>query len=404
VERVVRPVALLIGATWVVINGVNALNKGGDFSVYLDAATRFLAGRPLYEASGVAAGLVGPPFQPVLFVPFVLMAGAGDAFARLAWYLVNVLSLGVGLYAWHTALTAARPPHVATSPSTMVWPLLAVFYPLQTNFEHQNINAVLLAMSGIGALREVQGRSVAAGFWLGAAAALKVFPLLLFGVLAVRRCWRALGCAIVTAIALTCLPLLRYGPEGYVDLLRDWWSFSGQGQWPIRRNNQSLFAMFGRYFSEADLLTWGPIPDTASAGVHLIWLVTAVTISTAFLWMIARDPAASPPGTTTIALAGGLCLAVLLSPIAWEHYWLLLWPVFAISYAPPAGSPSWVRAAFWVGSVLTSGIVRPTVGRAGLAIARGLSARTWAGLIVLSASLAAFRTLPRGRDYHVSIT
>ena len=389
-----RAFALIIGAVWVALNGINALNKGGDFSVYLDAGTRFLQGRPLYEASGIAAGLVGPPFQPVLFVPFALIATFGVEIARLAWHLFNVLCLGAGLYAWHAALAPTRPAESAGSASTFVWPLLAVFYPLQTNFEHQNINAVLLALAGLGALREAQGRARAAGFWLGAAAALKAFPVLLLCVLAVRRCWRTLAWATATAVGLTLLPVLRYGLDGYSELVHDWWSFSGHGQWPIRRHNQSLFAMLGRYLSPADLLTWGPIPDTASSGVHLLWLVTALAATAAFLWLVARVTITSP-GTTTVALAGGLCLAVLLSPIAWEHYWLLLWPVFAVAYTPPAGAPSWVRAAFWVGLVLTSGIARPTVGRVGLALARGLSVRTWAGVILFIASLAVLRTLQR---------
>ena len=399
-----RALLLVAAAAWVVLNGINALHKGGDFSVYLDAGTRFLQGTPLYEASTIAAGLVGPPFQPVLFVPFALVATSGVEVARLAWYVFNVLCLAIGLYAWHLALTPASPAHAPGSPSKFVWPLLAVMYPLQTNFEHQNINAVLLAFAGVGALRESQGRSRAAGLWLGAAAALKVFPLLLLAVLAVRRCWRTLAWASATAVVLTLLPVLRYGAQGYIDLVHDWWSFSGQGHWPIRRHNQSLFAMLGRYLGPADLLTWGPIPETASPGVHLVWLVTALVVTAVFLWMVARMTLPSSPESTTVALAAGLCLAVLLSPIAWEHYWLLLWPAFAVVYNPPASTPSWVRMAFWAGAILTSGIARPTVGRAGVAIARGLSVRTWAGAIVLIANLAVFRTLQHGRDYHVRTT
>jgi alpha-1,2-mannosyltransferase len=284
-----------------------------------------------------------------------------------------------------------------------VWPLLAVMYPLQTNFEHQNINAVLLAFVGLGAWRESQGRNRGAGLWLGAAAALKVFPLLLLAVLAARRCWRTLAWACSTAVLLTLLPVLRYGAQDYLNLIRDWWSLSGQGHWPIRRHNQSLFAMLGRYGSPADLFTWGPIPETASPGVHLVWLVIA--LAALFLWIVARMTGPTRPEATTVALAAGVCVAVLLSPIAWEHYWLLLWPVFAVAYNAPAGSPRWVRLAFWAGAFLTSGIARPTAGRLGVALARGLSVRTWGGAMVLIASLAVFRTLQqRGTDYHVRTT
>ena len=377
-------------AAFAVVNVFNALHKGGDFSVYLDAGLRLIRGSPLYEASGIAGGVIGPPFQPVLLVPFAALALLNVEAARLVWYGFNLVCLAAGLYWWHVALAPARGD-VASRPGLIVWPLLAVGYPLQTNFEHQNINAVLLALIGLAALLDRQGRSRSAGLWLGAAAALKVFPLLLFGVLAVRRRWRTLAWATASAVALTLVPVVRYGVAGYATLLRDWWSLSGSGQWPIRRHNQSLFAMLGRYLEPGDLLTWGPIPDTASPHVHLVWIVAALLLTVILLAAIARPPA----GDTTVALTAGLCLAVVLSPIAWEHYWLLLWPAFAISYSPPAGAPRWVVPAFWVSAVLTSAIAPSTVGRAGTALARGLSVRTWAALLLCVAVLAVYRALQR---------
>ena len=377
-------------AAFAAVNAFNALHKGGDFTVYLEAGRRLLVGLPLYEGSGIAGGVIGPPFQPILLAPFAALSLVSVEASRLAWYGFNLACLGAGLYWWHAALAPVRG-RPAREAAPLVWPLLAVAYPLQTNFEHQNINAVLLALVGLTALRDAQDRPREAGFWLGTAAALKVFPLLLIGVLAARGRWRAAVWAAGSAALLTLIPVVRYGPDGYATLLRDWWSLSGAGQWPIRRANQSLFAMLGRFLEPGELLNWGPIPETASAGVHLFWAVLAVAAVIGLLLAVRRGPADGG----SAALAAGLCLAVVLSPIAWEHYWLLLWPAFAICYRPPAGSPRWVPWAFWVCALLTSAITPGTVGRAGVAFARSLSLRTWAALLLCAAVVAVYRSLRR---------
>lgn len=378
----------------VVLNGINAFHKGGDFDVYVDAGTRLLQGRPLYESSGVAAGVIGPPFQAVLFAPFAAVSLLSPGAARLCWYLINVMCLIAGVVWWRRAIRPVGPPGATRSMASVVLPLLAVGYPLQTNFEHQNMNPVLLAVVGLAAWRGSQGRTVSQGVWLGAAGALKVFPLFLLAVLAARGAWRALAWASCTVVALTLLPLVRYAPAQYVEVLADWWAISGSGEWPIRRHNQSLFAMLGRYFSPADLLTWGPIPDTASPAVHTLWLTAAVILAGFVLWAI-RSWKTEAAGSMAVALAGGLGVAVVLSPIAWEHYWLLLWPAFAIAYEPPPGAARWTRPAFWAAAALTSAITPATAGRLGVALARGLSARTWGALLLIATTLAVYAALRR---------
>ena len=115
---------------------------------------------------------------------------------------------------------------------------------------------------------------------------------------------------------------------------------------------------------------------------------------------------------TPVKLTGGLGLLITaavalalvngVKPIAWEHYWLLLWPAFAVCYRPPAGTARWVPGAFWAAAILTTGVSHPTVGRTGVALARGLSLRTWAALLVLAGTLAAFRALQRAAPQRIS--
>lgn len=384
-----------------IVNGVNALNKGGDFTDYVEGGSRLLRGESLYEGSGIGGGVIGPPFQSVLLAPFAALSAWSLPAGRLAWYLLNLAGVVAGIRWWHLALAPSRFPAAAGAPGLIVWPLAAVGFPLQSNFEHQNINGVLLALTGLAAWRGTARRDRAAGAWLGAAVAVKVFPAILALVLVARRAYRAAAVTAALALVLTLLPILRYGPAGYVDVLENWMSLSGSGGWPIRRHNQSLFAMLGRYLGPGDLLSWGPLPETASASVHTVWLLASAALVAGTLWIVWRGRNVGREGTA-VAFAAGLALAVLVSPIAWEHYWLLLWPAFAVCYRPPPGTAGWVRVAFWAGAVLTTGLSHPTVGRTGVALARGLSLRTWAALLVLCGTLAAFRALRRGAPQRIS--
>src|SRR5690606_19884678 len=135
----------------------NALNKGGDFLVFLEGGRLFLDGRPLYADSVVGGGFIGPPFQAVLFAPFALLPFDGTVVPRLAWYATNLVALAAGIACWTAALAPCLGMESWTGWHAIRWrrvlvPVLAVLFPLQTNFEHLNLNAVLLALTGGAAL------------------------------------------------------------------------------------------------------------------------------------------------------------------------------------------------------------------------------------------------------------
>jgi hypothetical protein len=103
-------------------------------------------------------------------------------------------------------------------------------------------------------------------------------------------------------------------------------------------------------------------------------------------------------------------LAVLLSPIAWEHYWIAFFPVFAALGMRAHGlRPFWdgddsrsarlAACVFWLGLIGITLLSRPIVGWHGARIVRAWSLNTWAGLL-LCATLAYFlaQRRPRLRD------
>jgi alpha-1,2-mannosyltransferase len=264
-------------------------------------------------------------------------------------------------------------------------PLAAILLPLQTNFEHQNMNALLLALLAGATWQLTLGSAAVAGLLIGMATALKAFPALAIVYLAARRYWTAASAAMASALVLSVvMPAAVYGASGFSDLARTFWRLGNSG-WPIRGNNQSLVAALDRF-------TLGPSSVSVdSAGVRIgaeaplaiiLFAALAVLLVAAFVVILVRTPrrASAVPaevGAVTV-------LAILLSPIAWDHYWTMMFPAFLIVHDSRddrlLGRPG--AYAFWTAAVLTTGLSPLTLGKSGFNLARDWSVYTIAALIV----------------------
>jgi alpha-1,2-mannosyltransferase len=387
-----RSLLLLLAAAFVAANLVNALYKGGDFAVFLEAGRRLIRAEPLYAGSRVAEGIVGPPFQALFFTPFAVLAGASPAVSRVAWYVFNLCALVAAVSWWGNALdhptklNPLEPWWRRLQRPEVLFALLAVSSPLHTNFQHQNLNVVLLAATGGAARALREGRDTAAGALVGFAAALKAFPALLLAYLALKRRWRALAWGVATTVGLTVLPILRYGPAGPVGMFGEWWRLSGSGGWPLRAQNQSLFAMLGRWFGPQGITATGALTVGESEPAYWAWLVSVavlLVVSSVCLWPSKRRSAWLAEGA-----AVALGAAVLISPIAWDHYWVLFYPalyVCLVSSSRPMARL--LLFSYWGAAALISG---PALfSRYAWRVSRWLSAKTLAGvLIVLALSVA----------------
>ncbi len=79
----------------------------------------------------------------------------------------------------------------------------AILLPLETNFEHQNMNALLLALLAGATWQLTLGSAALAGLLIGIATALKAFPALVIVYLAARRYWTAAIAATASAFVLS---------------------------------------------------------------------------------------------------------------------------------------------------------------------------------------------------------
>jgi alpha-1,2-mannosyltransferase len=385
----------LAGIVFVTANAVNALNKGGDFAAFLDSGRRLLAGLPLYQDSGVAFGIVGPPFQSVVFAPFALLAGASVPASRLLWYALNLCAFAVGIRLWEGAVSGRAPCENGESRRGFgAWSdlatrrpvrlsVLAIIFALQSNFEQQNVNAVLLCLIGASAWASHHGHERQAGLWAGVAAAFKVFPGLLLVQFAAQRRWRALASGVLVSLGLTALPLARYG-SSWVDQILGWWRVSGSGGWPIRGHNQSLFAMAGRWCDPDGMQSAAGLSVRESPETYLVYGLAVSVVIGIVGWAVARGrPAADVTGEHAALTTGA---AVLVSPIAWDHYWVLFYPLFRLGFG--TGGPSARRrtrtATAMVAALLTSAPM--FMPGSAWRVSRRLSDKTIAGLLLILSS------------------
>ncbi|HJR58451.1 MAG TPA: glycosyltransferase family 87 protein [Vicinamibacterales bacterium] len=391
-----RTVLLAVALAIVGLNTINALNKGGDAADFFEGGRRVLHEHAIYTGSSPASGFIGPPFQALFFAPFAAVAALDETAARLLWYGLNVLCLGGGVWcwtsAWHASLAQSQRSHLVDHWAPWA-ALLAILLPLQTNFEHQNMNPVLLAAIGAAVWALVKRRDNSAGALIGFAAALKVFPALLILFLATKRKWRPFAAAVGTASLLTALPLLVYGRQAFIEQLRQWLQV-GTGGWPTRGANQSLIAAIDR------LIPGEPAPVRAAANAPIEVMIFAAV---AMIMVLAALPLIRGRVSETALvpeLAAVTTFAVLLSPIAWDHYWVLLFPAFLMVYTGASRELLGRNAlvVFWTAAVLTSGLSRVTLGRDGWAVARHFSTSTIAALLLYAVLLQLSRRLGANRQ------
>ncbi len=343
------------------------LRKGGDLAPELRQSERLLRGEALYAATNQVEGVWWPPFSALALVPFTLLARESLPLAKVAWALASFACL-----AW--SLAQVRAP----TGQRVALATAAVAVPIQTNFEHANINTMLLALVVAAANDVAKSRGGRAGVWIGIATALKAFPGLLLVYLAYRRQWRAFGVGVGAAIGLSVLALLPHGPGQVVAVMREWLVLVGNSSDVVSASNQSLAALVSRM---------GASP--AASWVVALLCLTAAAVA------FRHSPT---PNKMANELAVVTLLAVLLSPIAWVHYYVLLLPAWAVAFARLDQAPR--RAWWYVGvaaaAVATSGLltVGPRPLRSALLYA---SIYAWGALLLLILALLMLRSEPRVR-------
>jgi len=276
------------------------------------------------NAEAVAAGAggvmtLGSAFHmhpPPAALPILVLVPFGYRWASTLWQAVSLLLLG--RLAW--LLGRLRP---ARSPSPVLWYLLLLGWaPVLTNVELGQWSILLATLVAEAHRCHESGRPGRAGAWLGAAVATKLTPII-FVVFFAPRSRRAL-LAMGGAFLVVCLVAFPFGG------LDPWYAFvrdvdktttTWQTFW---HNTLSLNGLVARALVGGRFAT----PFVTVPGLARALLLAASGVLVAVAFVLGR-PARGQVESAHRAYEGcrfamWAVLAVVLNPIAWAHYGILL--------------------------------------------------------------------------------
>ncbi len=294
-----------------------------DFGAYYLAARALATGESPYDANAArrlaaAAGVeqhspyIYPPLLALLLRPIAALPYSA---AAAIWFVLSAAAL-------LAALSLLRP--VVQLPWRRYrWVCAAAFFlpPVHHTLQHGQITHFLLLMIVAAALSRPAGSA-----WAGIAAALKVFPATLAAVYALSGRVVGLVTMVGSAVALTLAGALaepaataefvqRVGPQLAVERR-------------LAPNNQSLDAVMSRWFETQWFVE--PLIHAPNAGRVASRLAAAVIVGLT-LWALVAVRRADDAIVQFERFALVLAATLIVSPIVWDHYYvLLLLPVAAL--------------------------------------------------------------------------
>ena len=344
--------------------------KMPDFQVYWTAGSRALAAQPLYRLEdGHYQFKYLPAFaffaSPAALAP--LAAAKATWFAMSAVLMMGLLGLSV------RAMPELRRP----APLLLVLTFLAMakFYAHELVLGQVNLLFGVMVVLAVVWLH--RGREAAAGLLLALAVVVKPYAAIFAPWLATRRDRTAFATMMAALVALLFLPAVRYGWQGNLQLLGEWWRTVASTTAPNLTNpdNVSLSAMFTKWLG----------PDSSAT---LLAGVTAALLLALTAVVIAGRGALS--GTETLEVSMLLMLSPLLSPQGWDYVFLIGTPGVMLLINDAAALPRGLRVAAIAAIAVTGLTIYDLVGRDAYAMFMQLSIVTVCAVVEIAA-LAALR-------------
>ena len=243
------------------------------------------------------------------------MAPFEYANAVLVW---NLVSLAAVAWSGWLILRGLNVPLTGWS----AFPIMAIALqcsPLQQQVIYGQLNGVLLLLfTGVWWADRTK-RPAWAGVGIGVAAAIKLFPAFLLLHFALQRQWRTVVSGVLSLLAVTAATALLFGVDCFQTFLHKILPYTAAFR--SRRTNSSLIGWSTKLFNPATL------QEQVEPWIRSPWLEIVVSAllcgAVLVLWMPTAWRA-SHRESQDRAFGLSLTAMLLVSPITWDHYFLLL--------------------------------------------------------------------------------
>jgi hypothetical protein len=318
----IAAVALHFALSLPAVHGVR-LN---DFPAYWGAGRVLLEGHPDRIYSTQRKWFTNLPVVAVLCMP---LGWLDYEAAWELWWWVSVacfaLVFGLLLFAVHRYFPPLDLPRAA-----LVALVFFAFAPVMRRcLALGQTTPLLVVVFALVYLLAREGRGRWAGLLLGFVCGIKIPPLLLLPLLALRRRLGMTGVAAAVVAAAVLASFVFFGP-GRMYEYADRVILDNFGRVHAAFNNQSLDGAFMRLLSDRGLADWVPVPRPAGERLAVYAVIAALAglllaTGRGLLWPARPPPDRDPrAGSLELELGLGVALMVLVFPIVWIHYYLFL--------------------------------------------------------------------------------
>jgi hypothetical protein len=302
-----------------------------DFFQKWAAACNRLHGLPIYTSQGITLEKylgwghnpndrffiefnAHPPTAVLLGMPFAGLPFA-DAFALWNVFSLVFLAASIGLIVRQLALPFSLWDVLPAIT------LLLLCYPFWHQMVHGQLNLLLLLLLTGAWAADRKGHPHGAGTLVGLATAIKLFPGFIFVYFLLRREWEAARTGLLALVGITVLTALVLGPDAYRGYFLEVLPRTSQrrSEW----SNLSLSGIWCKLFESSNF--GGPMeiqPLVQSPLLALLGMGITLLAVTAILTLRARR--LRPAQDWDLLYALTMIGMLLVSPITWDYYLLLL--------------------------------------------------------------------------------
>ena len=336
--RVLCLVILFLSAALLIPPFTGQQGRLYDFCQEWTSARNYFTGHPIYmeyaRSIEVHLGLqVDTPFKynahPPASVLLVLPAGLLDyRLAYLLWAVISMCCLAIALW----GILRQRGEQITTGAGLVFLILLVGGNALRHHIVQGQLNLVLLLIIVGAWAADRKGRPGTSGMLIGLAGAIKLFPAFLVVYFVARCRWRSVWAAAASFASVNLAAATLFGLDSFVAYLTE--VMPSVSRYRDTWENASVWGFWSRLFdgSYGQVVPLWRAPTIAS----LLAILSCIAVTA---WTVRAVSRVSRRDTSDLAFSLCVIAMLIVSPITWDHYSVLLILPLIIAWQAERESP-----------------------------------------------------------------